>query len=353
MKSAYILSIRPPSLEYQLATPYWTDALQFCEEELARHGIPLVPNMGPQAISARSLARDSKAVGFVIHDYTPQWAISEATNQAGVEREMEASSKLKLPVVVLNPGRVLDRFPDFTFEPYRNVFPISADNRQAGRKVGLFLANKGHRCIAFLSYSSDRWNTLRREGLALAKKSSFGMLEKVIPFEANFKVGAYISVRDVDRGTLNNEIINSVKTISPPYVGRRKKKFPEVLGSLMELANLEKMENVMKPLLEDALSDSSITAWVASDPFVALTATRFLRERKVRYPADISVISIDDHKDLAVERITICHIESEGKRGAGYLAARCLLGDPRIEKGRKGLVNLPTMMIDRGSVAEV
>jgi DNA-binding LacI/PurR family transcriptional regulator len=50
----------------------------------------------------------------------------------------------------------------------------------------------------------------------------------------------------------------------------------------------------MLPLFERALSNKTITAWVMANDYAAMLAVDFLREKKVRIPENLSIISFDN-----------------------------------------------------------
>jgi hypothetical protein len=50
----------------------------------------------------------------------------------------------------------------------------------------------------------------------------------------------------------------------------------------------------LQPLLESALADPGITAWVTANDFTATLALTFIKSKGVRVPADLSLISFDD-----------------------------------------------------------
>jgi LacI family transcriptional regulator len=50
----------------------------------------------------------------------------------------------------------------------------------------------------------------------------------------------------------------------------------------------------MIPLFEETLMNKKITAWVMANDYAAMLAIDFLREKKVRIPEDLSIISFDN-----------------------------------------------------------
>ncbi|MBD3242520.1 MAG: hypothetical protein GF331_18165, partial [Chitinivibrionales bacterium] len=60
----------------------------------------------------------------------------------------------------------------------------------------------------------------------------------------------------------------------------------------------------LRPLLEEALSDSSITAWVAANDPTAMACLRYLAEQRVRVPQDISLIGFDNSTDAFIHGLT-------------------------------------------------
>jgi DNA-binding LacI/PurR family transcriptional regulator len=54
------------------------------------------------------------------------------------------------------------------------------------------------------------------------------------------------------------------------------------------------IERALQPLFEDALSHTSITAWVCANDDMAAQALRFLTDRGIAVPEQISIVGFDD-----------------------------------------------------------
>lgn len=348
----YSLSAGAPTLAERLPRAVSVDFVLPFEKELANHGIPLSANRGPNdpnLPNARMLARKD-ALGFLVHGYNENWARSKKTSQNQLEQELKWISNLGVPSVVFNCAPVLGRFPKFSFKPFVNVFPVGTDNREAGQVAGFHITAMGHRRMAFFSYSSDFWNAHRLEGLSRTAISDKARVKEVKPFQANFNKEALFRMGKWSKDNLMAPLKVISEELFPSYKGALIPEWPKITSPVGHMLVREHQRSLMDPLFEQALEDRAITAWIASDPSIALAAKKYLRQKNNRVPGNISLISIDDDKDLAFAGITSVNLQKER---LGYLAAHCLLGDIPIIKNRKGMIFCPPRIIDRGSVRRV
>lgn len=346
MKPVHVMSV--DTRLTSTSTDFWTDFLFAFERELANFRIPVIPNYGHTKLDPKSLERKN-SLGFLIQGYGEGWAEFSGTSMAELEQDMAWASGTKLPVVIYNASVIIGKFPAFSFEPYRNLFPVAIDNWEAGRRAGTFLAEQGHRRVCYFSFSSEFWNTQRFEGLALTSKSTRKKLERVVPFDASFDKTAFLNPNGIEWDTLRGQLVSMARKVDSTYKGDKWDSWPMVLRPFKAMIIHEQMLKTMEPLFEAALQDRSFTAWVASEPPVAVAALKFLRNRKVRVPREISLFSIDDNPGLARFGIT----GSVVKAGPiAHLAAHCLIGDIEVKKDLRGIVICEPKIIDRGSVAK-
>jgi len=69
---------------------------------------------------------------------------------------------------------------------------------------------------------------------------------------------------------------------------------PGLAGTLAYEAEWQGIAQIQRPLMEQALACPGVTAWAAGNDRSALIALAFLKERGVRVPDDLSVVSFDD-----------------------------------------------------------
>lgn len=350
--SVYALSGGIPSTSNRVARSV-TDLFLFpFEKELANFGIPFRANIGPNdpRRPAPGILARGKALGFLFYGYREDWATWRENPLQLVEDEMTWLSRLDTPVAVFNCAPVVGQFPDFSFKPFKNVFPLGLDNLAAGQETGIHLARMGHSRIAFFSYSDDIWNARRLEGLESAQESFPHDLKEIVPFQANVEKTAFRNLQNIDISRLSTHLNEMAKEINPAYKGAADIPWPSITGPIRTMMIGKHQRSILEPLFERARKDRTITAWVASNPPVAIDAARYLRNHGLSVPGDVSLITIDDTKDLPQAGITACNLQVER---IAYLAAHCLMGDIPIRRNRKGVVECPVRIVDRGSVAKV
>lgn len=267
-----------------------------------------------------------------------------------LKKEMDRLARLKLPVAIHNSAPIVNAFPGFSFSKYRSLFAIGPNNVRAGEEVAVHLGGLGHRNIAFFSYSTEEWNTLRARGLRWGAKSAFGPKPSIQVFEGKFD---RLTIRQNRRKHHRQLAERLGKLTSSIFEGRRlvSSDAPqELLKTFYSLFRIEHENHVLKPLFENALQFPEITAWACADPTVAIAAAAFLYGGGIRVPQQVSLISIDDNSELANRGIAAYDFQYDRM---GYLAAHCLLGDIPVRKNRKGIVECPGRIIERGSVARV
>ncbi len=193
------------------------------------------------------------------------------------------------------PVAVLDETTDLSFDVAlrdrrARLFRL-ATNRTACRTVAMHLASLGHRRVAFVSpIMRGSWPHDRCASLQSAfREAGFG--EAVVTFAAPESPLPPLSgdaVLDSDTQVL----IERTRTV-------RSLRYQVEL-----ITQREQVLPVLVPLMEQALADSSITAWVAVNDDIAIECINFLRSRGKRVPRDISVVGFDDNLEAFFRSLT-------------------------------------------------
>jgi DNA-binding transcriptional regulator YhcF (GntR family) len=177
-------------------------------------------------------------------------------------------------------------------------------SQEAGKQMGYYLANLGHRRIAYFSpWHKNIWSINRIRGLKEIFLS-LGYEKAVQPFTMP---NVYQMPFEEKETRLVNSLISIIRkqgrnwdSSFPPL--------PEVIKSMRPFIKTVSWHQYtalkMQPLFEKALADSSITAWVCSADEAALPAMDFLKRNKVKVPDDISLAGFDDIADAARNNLT-------------------------------------------------
>lgn len=296
------------------------------------------------------LLKKGNALGFVCTVF-PGWVERVAGNNISLfEKELARFDRLGLPVVFFNCASVFTAYPHLQVRKHRHIFLLGVDNIATGENAGRYLGMSGHKRIGFFSYSDEIWNEPRRIGAIRGIGQSAGPSGHVDAFEARIDKSSLGKSSQLDNAGKDKAIKEMISSWFPDIEFGEETSVREVLGKVNELAVMRHSRKILWPLFAKAFADKSITAWMGADPIVSVHAKRFLSEKGAPASHRISLISLDDNIALANQGITACSLSRDQM---GYLAAHCLLGDIPVRKNRRGVVDCPPKIIERGTVGRV
>jgi DNA-binding LacI/PurR family transcriptional regulator len=206
------------------------------------------------------------------------------------------------------------------------------------KSVAQYLLSKGHRKIAFFSpfhralWSQQRFSTISE------MFNGAGVINGVIPFVFNNYAYQWdylkTDVHQEDLRSLINQYNEWKKEAHKALFKRFGKRGYSIIKYVTEwnCASGEIYEK-MKPMFEKALENKSITAWVMANDFAATIAVDYLKERNIRIPDDISVISFDNTLDSMEYQLTSYDFNNHG---IITMILRYILAPHTIKSGRKG-----------------
>lgn len=173
--------------------------------------------------------------------------------------------------------------------------------RSAARQVALRLRELGHRRVAYLSpykpgtasWVGDRMDGLRDvfgddvvelwcEKLSSPEKTHSWVVHQLLP-----RVEPATSSLAADIGTRTG-------IDEPNWLG----------AQLIPAITAQLTESRLKPLLDRAAADRSITAWVGANDDAALCALRYLARRRIDVPGTISIVGFDGTRDGLLARLS-------------------------------------------------
>jgi DNA-binding LacI/PurR family transcriptional regulator len=109
------------------------------------------------------------------------------------------------------------------------------------------------------------------------------------------------------------------------------------------------IESSLEPLLEQALRDHSITAWVGANDEVALTALRFLASRRVQVPRQLSVVGFDGSPPAMLAELTTYDFNAPA---AAKTALDLVLRPPvKVPGPDLRILDIPGVLAQRPTVA--
>lgn len=168
----------------------------------------------------------------------------------------------------------------------------AADFELPGHRVGTFLRDQGHTRIAYISpVHETKWSRGRLLGLRAAypKRSH---RDAVRVFTSHHRLAA-----NMTREAFTEELSALTETLMRSAAQRRRligEALQRVSADVPYEAEWMAIARVQRTLMERALADRDITAWVMCNDRAAFIAQQFLAEMGVAVPARLSVVGFDD-----------------------------------------------------------
>ena len=222
------------------------------------------------------------------------------------------------------------------------------------KRVAHYPLNKGHCHIAFISpFHRALWSQRRFDTIA-EMFTRAGFAEGVVPFVMSEYAYQWDFLKNQEHQEDIRSLINQYAEWKKVAHGEFFKRFGNLGYSINKYitewncASGEIYEE-MRPLFTKAISDPSITAWVMANDFAATIAIDFLKERNVRIPEEISIISFDNTIDAMEYQLTSYDFNNSG---IITMMLRFILASHTIRPGRKGgCVEVDGTLVVRRSTA--
>ena len=185
------------------------------------------------------------------------------------------------------------------------------------KRVAHYLLERGHRRIAFFSPFHQALWSRRRLDTIIGMYSKAGAAEFVYPFVYDNYAYQWDYLKNQEHNEDIHTLINQYAEWKKEAHGEFFKRFGNLGYSIVKYisewncASGEIYEK-MRPLFEDALCNPEITAWVMANDFAATIAMDFLKERSIRIPEDLSIISFDNTLDAMEYQLTSYDFNNHG-----------------------------------------
>lgn len=330
-------------------TPRTNEHVRLTESECSRMGITLrvvaVEEGQERAKAARAIQSAVNAgdrgrdalLGFVF------WPIGLVSPRAILE-QLESSG---LPLAVLDETGDTPA-PRSAGNGRTRVFSLGS-SRSAGAIAARHLLDKGHRRVAFFSpFHGSDWSRNRLDGLrgtfvdaGLPDAVSAHTLAQRLPCE--FLAQAHSTL-----GVIDNLLSVALRD-SGPNREMLKRTVREVDERLKRVLEKESMYEELCRLLDQALSDTTVTAWVGANDVVALGALRYLEKLQISVPGRMSVMGFDDSMEGFFSRLTTVNLNGQA---AVRAALAHVLGRFAAEhQSPGGIIEFSGSVVERGTTA--
>jgi len=276
----------------QSYAPWVTSLWHALEQGCVRHGVQLVVMNGmgllARADQAGAASASSSAGGMSVLGYL---VLTFAMPEREIQRLTHILAANRRPVAVLDERSRSFSSPRNHHRARCQVFTASS-SAQSGRIIGNYLLSIGHRKAAVFDHGR---NEARNEQCVQGIREAFssaclpdGVVKYAFADEVHRKhvgkVGELVrAIYTLCRKATGEQGENAIPPMRPRHLPSLNKELWRIL-----------MSKPLGELFEQALRVSDITAWVTLTDPCGLDALDYLRERGIRVPEDIAVVSTDD-----------------------------------------------------------
>ncbi|MCX7726163.1 MAG: substrate-binding domain-containing protein [Chitinispirillaceae bacterium] len=239
-----------------------------------------------------------------------------ANLDSGPEEVLERLSLLKRNVAVLDVVGGW-KIPRIALNNRLIRFFTTTTSELPARRVAQYLLSKGHRKVAFFSPFHKAYWSQKRCDIIKEMFSRAGFPDGVITFLQNGYAYQWDYLKNQDYEEDIRALINQYSNWKKEAHGEFFKRFGNLGYSIVRYmtewncASGEIYEK-MKPSFEKALKDKNITAWITTNDFTATIAMDFLKEKGIKIPDELSVISFDNTLDAMEYQLTSYDFNNSG-----------------------------------------
>jgi DNA-binding LacI/PurR family transcriptional regulator len=231
------------------------------------------------------------------------------------------------------------------------LFTTTASQLPA-KRVAQYLLSKGHKHVGFFSpFHKALWSE-RRLSIIDEMFSRAGYTDGVVPFVHDKYAYQWDYLNKNEQYEDLRALIGQYNQWKKEASGTVFKKFGTSGYNIAKYitewncASSEIYEH-MEPLFEKASEDRSITAWVMANDFTATMGMDYLKEKNVKIPQELSVISFDNTIDAMEYQLTSYDFNNYG---IITLILRFILAPHTVKKGRKdGCIEVDGALVVRRS----
>jgi DNA-binding transcriptional regulator YhcF (GntR family) len=231
------------------------------------------------------------------------------------------------------------------------LFTTTASQLPA-KRVAQYLLSKGHKRIGFFSpFHKALWSE-RRLSIIDEMFSRAGNIDGVVPYVNDKFAYQWDYLNKNEQYEDLRALIGQYNQWKKEASGTVFKKFGTSGYNIAKYitewncASSEIYEH-MEPLFAKAFEDRTITAWVMANDFTATMGMDYLKEKNVKVPQELSVISFDNTIDAMEYQLTSYDFNNYG---IITLILRFILAPHTVKKGRKdGCIEVDGALVVRRS----
>ncbi|MBD3346146.1 MAG: hypothetical protein GF401_13900, partial [Chitinivibrionales bacterium] len=213
-------------------------------------------------------------------------------------------SSFKKPLGILDFTGELELSKAVIGMPFFQMFRMSVLEKPV-YEVARHLIGLGHKNIAYISPIHEMtWSKTRLRALGTVYTAA-GYADGVEGFTKNSSPVQAATQKSLELHEADSYPVQDSEEWweKMPFAYREQMYFPIKRTAWITLKSAIIFENCI-PLMEKALQQKDITAWICANDLVASMALSYLWSKNVRIPQDLSVVGFDDTLDAMGERIT-------------------------------------------------
>ena len=249
-------------------------------------------------------AQDTGILHRIRHDITNLGILLYFPREQGASI-LSYIHECRAPIAIIDDYEYLKMEQLRILQKRKQLFMFGIDEEYAGRRVGRFLIECGHRGIAFISpFHNERFSRLRYEGIVSSVKGFEGL--SVVPFTIEESKIAYHGkllsmMKSFEKHwsvfSSNEKHTDSVPVVLDEYLDPERYSwiFNENFWYMQfESAYRKLLQKMCTPLFEQAFADKMITAWVGANDSISLVAKQFLDTKMGNTKRPIALIGYDN-----------------------------------------------------------
>jgi DNA-binding LacI/PurR family transcriptional regulator/DNA-binding transcriptional regulator YhcF (GntR family) len=329
------------------------------------------------AIGLRKLVIHESISGILI-DF---WGLGAPKRVAHFNALLSILYSFKIPVSIIDEDGSLALDEPFRSSERIRIFSLAAHT--AGKDIGRYLIQAGHRKAAFLTTAGNQaWSLKRCEGLSTAFiEAGLGRnqvavfqtpwLPDIVPLvcaaahcspqelaDSFFVNSADLNLANAHRQVAHIRPLLAIKKESEKQLKRQIRsllKAGRVCKDRISFANYQRLldnlgaplyRRFLSPVFSKALGNPDITVWVAATDSIALQALSFLKQRKIPVPSKIAVIGFDNSFESAGANLSTYDFDQQRLVHSAFSFA---CGRPETKKQEPGTIECPGVIIERGT----
>jgi len=277
--------------------------------------------------SIAEIERTHTIIGYIIVD--------SSIPSGDLHALLHLLSTTKKPVGILDESGFYHENKVTRYNPNIRFFTLTNLGSNAGRVIGNYLFAKGHRKIGFITGHDVSWSRNRLQGC-----------KKALITPENQDAVQLFTTNQKDRKTEFIQL-DFYRKLNDIFPGKELSSLHFRSKYITQFLNDVHLFREMESVYEQAIQDSTISAWVGANDLFAYFGYFFLHKKNIPVPESISVVGFDNSFESQVYGITSYDFNAT----TALHAILQFLFTPTVVRLRERVrhVEIPGIIIERNS----